>query len=112
MDVLSIKSPPTKRATVKRQVFESIGIPYLDDSLRSPSTVKVMNSPSNRHPLVSCSGETRNDSRRIQSSGVSSHEPETARRRRDSLDRVKIFSLTASMMFFTYSTAFVVLIFL
>ncbi|KNA07375.1 hypothetical protein SOVF_172500 [Spinacia oleracea] len=87
MDVLSIKSPPTKRATVKRQVFESIGIPYLDDSLRSPSTVKVMNSPSNRHPLVSCSGETRNDSRRIQSSGVSSHEPETARRRRDSLDR-------------------------
>uniref|UniRef100_A0A803LXZ4 Nuclear pore complex protein NUP214 n=1 Tax=Chenopodium quinoa TaxID=63459 RepID=A0A803LXZ4_CHEQI len=87
MAVLSIKSPPTKQATVKQQVFESIGIPYPDGPLRSPSTVKVMNSPSNRHPLVLCSGETRNDSKRIQLTGVSNPEPETARRRRDSLDR-------------------------
>lgn len=87
MTVLSIKSPPTKQANVKRQVFESIGIPYPDDSLRSPGTAKIMDSPLNRNPLVSCSGETRNASRRIQLSGVSSHDLETARRRRDSLDR-------------------------
>lgn len=87
MAVLSVKSPPSKKATVKRQVFESIGIPYPDDSLCSPKTVKEMNSTENRHPSVSCSGETRNVSRRIQLSGVSSHDLETARRRRDSLDR-------------------------
>ncbi|XP_021759023.1 nuclear pore complex protein NUP214-like [Chenopodium quinoa] len=87
MAVLSMKSPPTKQATVKQQVFESIGIPYPDGPLRSPGTVKVMNSPSNRHPLVLCSSETRSDFKRIQLTGVSNPEPETARRRRDSLDR-------------------------
>ena len=87
MAVLSIKSPTTK-ANVKKKVFDSIGLPYPDDSPHSPKTLQKLGSPPNRLQLGSCSGETRSGSRRIQLSGVSSQDLETARRRRDSLDRV------------------------
>ncbi|XP_057529539.1 nuclear pore complex protein NUP214 isoform X2 [Amaranthus tricolor] len=86
MAVLSIKSPTTK-ANVKKKVFDSIGLPYPDDSPHSPKTLQKLGSPPNRLQLGSCSGETRSGSRRIQLSGVSSQDLETARRRRDSLDR-------------------------
>ncbi|CAO2835867.1 unnamed protein product [Amaranthus hypochondriacus] len=86
MAVLSIKSPTTK-PNVKKQVFDSIGLPYPDDSPHSPKTIQKLGSPPNRLQLGSFSGETRSGSRRIQLSGVSSQDLETARRRRDSLDR-------------------------
>ncbi|XP_074310899.1 nuclear pore complex protein NUP214 [Silene latifolia] len=80
MDLLSVKSPPSKQVSVKKKVFETIGIPLPDDSLISPC------SPLNKHPVVSSSGATHNGFKKSQSSSRSSV-LESSRRRRDSLDR-------------------------
>ncbi|KAH9620316.1 hypothetical protein KSS87_021713 [Heliosperma pusillum] len=80
MDLLSVKSPPTKQVSVKKKVFETIGIPLPDDHLISPC------SPLNKHPLVFSSGATHNGFKKSQSSSRSSV-LESSRRRRDSLDR-------------------------
>ncbi|KAL9233598.1 hypothetical protein vseg_008572 [Gypsophila vaccaria] len=85
MSVLSVKSPPAKQASVKKQVFETIGLPCPDDNLTSPHVAKIFDSPLNKHSLASCSAAT-HDFRRSQLSGRSS-DPDTSRRRRDSLDR-------------------------
>ncbi|KAK9750101.1 hypothetical protein RND81_02G173400 [Saponaria officinalis] len=85
MAVLSVKSPPAKQACVKKQVFETIGLPCPDDNLTSPHVAKIFDSPPNKLPLVSGSAAT-HEFKRNQLSGRSS-DPETSRRRRDSLDR-------------------------
>ncbi|XP_059429559.1 nuclear pore complex protein NUP214 isoform X2 [Corylus avellana] len=86
MAVLSIESP-VKRKNVKKELFETIGIPY-DSSFSSPDAAKVSDTPSSKKLLLSSgSAAAKDQSRRNQLSAVKSYEPETARRRRDSLDR-------------------------
>lgn len=89
MALLSIESP-VKQQNVKKELFETLGIPY-DASFSSPDVTKVMDQSSIKK-LIHSSGSaaTNNQSRRRQSSAVKSYDPETARRRRDSLDRVSL----------------------
>ncbi|KAM4084594.1 hypothetical protein ACB094_08G144300 [Castanea mollissima] len=86
MAVLNI-STPAKQQNVKKELFETIGIPY-DASFSSPDATKVSDTPSTKK-LLHSSGSTaaKDESRRKQLSAVKSSEPETVRRRRDSLDR-------------------------
>lgn len=89
--VLSVESP-VKQKNVKRELFETIGIPY-DASFSSPGATKV-DSPALKELLLSCgSAATKDQSRRRQSSAMKSSDSETARRRRESLDQVILFSL-------------------
>lgn len=88
MAVLNVKSPPAKQESLKKQLFDSIGISDPVDYMSSTSTRKVVEPSSNKNRSVSSSGAARNESRRNVSSSLGSHDPETARRRRDSLDRV------------------------
>ncbi|KAL5865936.1 hypothetical protein ACOSQ3_003450 [Xanthoceras sorbifolium] len=86
MAVLSIESP-VKKQNVKKELFETIGIPY-DASFSSPVVTKVGDLSSiKKLSLSSDSAAAKHQSRRHQSSGTKSNDPETARRRRDSLDR-------------------------
>lgn len=87
MGLLSVDSP-AKHQNVKKELFESIGIQY-DASFSSPD-VKKAGDPSSIKKLSPSSGSVgvKDQSRRRQSSAKKSYEPETARRRRDSLDRV------------------------
>lgn len=95
MAVLSIESP-VKRQNVKKELFETIGIPY-DASFSSPDAAKVIDTSSSKKLLLSSgSAAAKDQSRRNKLSAMKSYEPETARRRRDSLDRV-IFPQTASV---------------
>lgn len=75
MSVLSIEpSSSMKKENVRRELFETIGIPYNDSaSFNSPNEQKY--------------GITRS-ARNQSSTAVKSSEPETVRRCRDSLDRV------------------------
>lgn len=86
MGVLSIESP-AKQQNVKKELFEIIGIPY-DASFSSPDAKVSDPSSMKRLLLSSGSAATEDRSRRRQSSAMKSYDPETARRRRDSLDRV------------------------
>lgn len=89
MAVLSIESP-VKRQNVKKELFETIGIPY-NASLSSPDEPEVSYTPSSKEFLLSSSSATAKDQlRRNQLSAIRSSEPETARRRRESLDRVTL----------------------
>jgi hypothetical protein len=98
MAVLNVGSP-VKQQNIKKELFETIGIPY-DASFSSPDVTKVSDTPSTKKLLLS-SGSTaaKDQSRRNQLSAIKSSEPETARRRRDSLDRV-IFPQTALVFCF------------
>ncbi|KAK3204827.1 hypothetical protein Dsin_018873 [Dipteronia sinensis] len=88
MAVLSIESP-VKKQNVKKELFDTIGIPY-DASFSSPVVTKV-DDPSSMKKLSlssdSATAAAKHQSRRHQSSGMKSYDPETARRKRDSLDR-------------------------
>nr|XP_023903530.1 nuclear pore complex protein NUP214-like [Quercus suber] len=86
MAVLNIGAP-VKQQNVKKELFETIGIPY-DASFSSPDATKVRDTPSTKK-LLHSSGSTaaKDESRRKQLSAKKSSEPETVRRRRDSLDR-------------------------
>lgn len=86
MAFLNVGSP-VKQQNIKKELFETIGIPY-DASFSSPDVTKVSDTPSTKKLLLS-SGSTaaKDQSRRNQLSAIKSSEPETARRRRDSLDR-------------------------
>ncbi|KAM7277700.1 hypothetical protein ACFE04_004834 [Oxalis oulophora] len=79
MAVLSIESP-SKKQSVKKELFESIGLPY-DASFSSPDANKV----GDTKKLLLSSGSA--SLPRKQSSAVKGHGSETSRRRRDSLDR-------------------------
>lgn len=90
MEVLSIDSPPIKPRSVKKELFEAIGLPY-DDSFSSPVGTKVSDTPSsNKLVQFSNSAATKDQSRRKQPSALEPSEPGTARRRRDSLGQVII----------------------
>lgn len=86
MALLSIESP-VKQQNVKKELFETLGIPY-DASFSSPDVTKVRDQSSIKK-LIHSSGSaaTKDQLRRRQSSAMKSYDPETARRRRDSLDR-------------------------
>ncbi|OVA13799.1 Nuclear pore complex protein [Macleaya cordata] len=86
MAVLKIESPTVKRQNVAKELFESIGLPYDGDSFNSPDVKKGGHTPDSikKLPFSSCGATTKEQSRR---SAMKNFEPETARRRRDSLDR-------------------------
>ncbi|CAA7015464.1 unnamed protein product [Microthlaspi erraticum] len=85
MTFLKIESPVKKN--VKQELFETIGIPY-DASFSSPEAVKAKNTSSAKNLLLSSIPASINaQSRQRQSSATKSSDPETARRRRESLDR-------------------------
>ncbi|KAF8082415.1 hypothetical protein N665_0827s0018 [Sinapis alba] len=85
MTLLKIDSPVKKN--VKQELFETIGIPY-DASFNSPDAVKANTASSAKKLLLSSIPVSINaQSRQRQSSGTKSSDPETARRRRESLDR-------------------------
>ncbi|KAL4561022.1 hypothetical protein LXL04_033182 [Taraxacum kok-saghyz] len=76
MSVLSIETGPAKKQNVKKELFDAIGISY-DNSPRTAVPPKSQL----RSPTAS------SDIKKSQQLAVKSSEPETARRRRDSLDR-------------------------
>ncbi|OMO57815.1 Nuclear pore complex protein [Corchorus olitorius] len=88
MAMLSVESP-VKQQNVKKELFQTIGIAY-DASFNSPDVSKPSNSSVGKLVFSSGSASSRNQSRRNQSSALKSSDPETARRRRDSLDQDKL----------------------
>ncbi|XP_069149411.1 nuclear pore complex protein NUP214 isoform X3 [Solanum lycopersicum] len=84
MTDLSIDSP-AKGQNIRKELFETIGLPYDGASHKSPAREKAENTPFNKELSVFLAVKER--SRRKKPSPVKSLEPETARRRRDSLDR-------------------------
>ncbi|KAI8526441.1 hypothetical protein RHMOL_Rhmol13G0307600 [Rhododendron molle] len=88
MAVLSIEPPSAKTQNVRRDLFEEIGIPYNSSSFSSPDGKVAGDTHSNKRLLTSsCSDAGKGQSRRNQLSATRGSESETARRRRDSLDR-------------------------
>lgn len=94
MTDLSIDSP-AKGQNIRKELFETIGLPYDGASHKSPAREKAENTPFNKELSVFLAVKER--SRRKKPSPVKSLEPETARRRRDSLDRV-IFQPSLEML--------------
>ncbi|XP_049369631.1 nuclear pore complex protein NUP214 isoform X1 [Solanum verrucosum] len=84
MTDLSIDSP-AKGQNMRKELFETIGLSYDGASYKSPAREKAENTPFNKELSVFLAVKER--SRRKKPSPVKSSEPETARRRRDSLDR-------------------------
>ncbi|KAL0460535.1 UNVERIFIED_CONTAM: Nuclear pore complex protein [Sesamum latifolium] len=85
MAALSIES--SGKHDMKKQLFESIGLSYVGDTKTSPARTRTSITPSDqKHFITSGSIASREQSRRNQGSSAKSYEPETARRRRDSLD--------------------------
>ncbi|KDP30631.1 hypothetical protein JCGZ_16196 [Jatropha curcas] len=80
MAVLSVESP-IKTRNVKKELFETIGIPY-EPNFCSPDATSIGDSPSLKKNLLSPGSAA---TRRRQSSAMKSSDSETARRRRDSL---------------------------
>ncbi|KAK2980867.1 hypothetical protein RJ640_003094, partial [Escallonia rubra] len=88
MSLLSVESPTTKEKNVKRELFETIGIPYSGAYLTYPDEEKSGDTASKNKFFNSLgSAIAKEQPRRNESSSVWNSEPETARRRRDSLDR-------------------------
>ncbi|EEF38969.1 nuclear pore complex protein nup153, putative [Ricinus communis] len=85
MAVLSVESP-VKQKNIKKELFETIGIPY-ETTFSSPDSTKVGDSSSSMKLLLSGSASNKSQSRRRQLSVMKSSDSETARRRRDSLDQ-------------------------
>lgn len=78
---------------VKKQLFESLGLTYVGDSERSPATNRVSIIPENKGYSFSDSIGAKEQSRRNQFSYPKGSEPQTARRHRDSLDRVILLAI-------------------
>lgn len=85
MTALSLRSPTEEQKSVK-ELFETIGIPY-DASFSSPDVKGFVKTPSSKK-LLSDFPTNKDKSKRVQTSAMKNCEPETARRRRDSLDQV------------------------
>ncbi|KAL9349059.1 hypothetical protein Peur_056314 [Populus x canadensis] len=86
MSMLNLESP-VRQKNVKKELFETIGIPY-DASFSSPDAMKAGDTSSLKKLLFSSgSAATKGKSRRHQSSAMKSSDSETSRRRRDSLDQ-------------------------
>nr|XP_029124017.1 nuclear pore complex protein NUP214 isoform X3 [Elaeis guineensis] len=88
MAMLNINSPSVKRASVTTELFESIGLAYEADAFQSPDTRRIgLASDSGKRisPLTVTSSNEH--PRRSTLSALKGSEPETTRRRRDSLDK-------------------------
>ncbi|RDX95312.1 Nuclear pore complex protein NUP214, partial [Mucuna pruriens] len=85
MSALSLRSQTEERKNVK-ELFETIGIPY-ESAFGSPDMKGFMKTPPSKKILFSDLTANKDQSRRNQASAMKSCEPETARRRRDSLDQ-------------------------
>lgn len=89
MSALSIESP-VKKQNVKKELFETIGLTYdtaapysslgKDNSFASPSR--------DRLSISSFSTSVKEESKKCEVTPMKSSEPETVRRRRESLDQV------------------------
>lgn len=102
MTDLSIDSP-AKGQNVRKELFETIGLSYDGASYNSPVREKAVDTPFNKE--LSAILAVKERSRRKQTSPVKSSEPETARRRRDSLDRVIFQSSLEMRITFLFSVS-------
>lgn len=94
MAVLNIDTEPVKKQNVKKELFDTIGISYDDTTFSSPGQDKTRSIPQKSQHLVSSySTATKTDMKKNQQTAVKSSEPETARRRIDSLDKVTFLYL-------------------
>ncbi|VFQ60005.1 unnamed protein product [Cuscuta campestris] len=84
MTDLNIKSTAC-RHNVRKEMFETIGLSYEDSTNSTPGKEMILSTPLNRERSVSFTANEQ--SWRKQTNATKSSEPETARRRRDSLDR-------------------------
>ncbi|KAK6918112.1 hypothetical protein RJ641_016534 [Dillenia turbinata] len=88
MSLLSIKLPPTKQKNVRKELFDTIGIPYHGVSFNSPDVWKCRDIPPIKYLLfLSHSATVKYHSSRKQASVAKNDKSETTRRGRDSLDR-------------------------
>ncbi|MQL77802.1 hypothetical protein Taro_010229 [Colocasia esculenta] len=89
MAVLNINSPPSKRQSITKELLESIGLDYDADSFQSPDPKRAAYSPdsSKKSLFPSSSRQAKEHTRRSTQSTLMTYEPESSRRRRDSLDR-------------------------
>ncbi|KAK9058519.1 hypothetical protein SSX86_023361 [Deinandra increscens subsp. villosa] len=88
MAVLNIESEPVKKQNVKKELFDTIGISYDDTTFSSPGQEKTRSIPPKSQKLISSYSSTVNTSlKKSQQGAVKSSEPETARRRINSLDK-------------------------
>lgn len=101
MTLLKIDSPSPKEHSVKKELFETIGIPY-DASFISPVVTKVSDALNNKSSVSSGSSAGKDQSRRKSGDWKTNNEQETARRRRDSLDQVCFHHLSLNFSFIIY----------
>ncbi|XP_071719698.1 nuclear pore complex protein NUP214 [Rutidosis leptorrhynchoides] len=81
MAVLNIDSEPVKKTNVKKEILDTIGFSY---DASSPGQDKT---PKGKVVISSNSSSSHRHMKKSQQDKVNSFEPETARRRRDSLDK-------------------------
>lgn len=96
---LSLRSASEDQKNVK-ELFETIGIPY-DASFGSPDIKGFMKTPPSKKLLFPDLTINKNQSMRVQASAMKSCEPETSRRRRDSLDQVLLLKSCSSYAYYT-----------
>ncbi|KAL9140612.1 hypothetical protein ABFS82_14G048600 [Erythranthe guttata] len=84
MAALSIES--SGKQDIKKQLFDSIGLSYADDSKKSPARNRDFDTPATKGHLITSGSVAAQTRSRNQPSFAKSVEPETARRRRESLD--------------------------
>ncbi|CAA6654504.1 unnamed protein product [Spirodela intermedia] len=99
MGLLKISSPPAKQHSVRKELLESIGLEYDSDSFQSPTQKKAVYSPESSKrisflPLSSRAGEKV----RTTVGALKAVEPESSRRRRDSLDRPILISFCGNTL--------------
>ncbi|GJZ16630.1 hypothetical protein Tco_0552753 [Tanacetum coccineum] len=83
-----VEPEPAKKQNVKKELFDTIGISYDGSTFSSPGQQKVKEiPPKNQLPVPSRSAAVHSGMKKSQVGALKSFEPETARRRRDSLDR-------------------------
>uniref|UniRef100_A0A1D1Z7S4 Nuclear pore complex protein Nup214 n=1 Tax=Anthurium amnicola TaxID=1678845 RepID=A0A1D1Z7S4_9ARAE len=90
MAVLNINSPPAKQQNIMKELLESIGLEYDSDFFQSPDPIRSGYSPDSSKKtlfLSSSSRAAKEHTRRSTLSALKTFEPESSRRRRDSLDR-------------------------
>lgn len=91
MAALKVETEPAKKQNVKKELFDTIGISYDGSTFSSPGQQKVKEIPPKSQLVSSRSAAVHSDLKKSQVGALKSFEPETARRRRDSLDRVTCF---------------------
>lgn len=92
MAILNIRFPPTKQTNVTKELFASIGLPYNGDEIYNSPDVKKM--ANKLDSVKGFSPSLRSTKERPMKNALTAlKEPETARRRRDSLDKVSFLVL-------------------